>query len=205
MTKRRLFDLSRALCCAAALLMLQPSVHARGAAQGLRLEGRDILGTVVGIGGRAAGRSRQFRLIVDRITSDEDVARLNETLQRGGQDELLSALSRMKAGRIQIGNNVGVPANAIIVTPGPEGGARVIVLYERDVSLYERRYGTRSEDYKFGYAELFIDRKNRGEGTFIAAARVRLRDGNTWEVEDFGVFPARIMGVQVRGGGGRAR
>jgi len=33
----------------------------------------------------------------------------------------------------------------------------------------------------------------------IPAARVRLRDGNTWEVEDFGVFPARLMGLRVRG------
>lgn len=203
--RRRSFGFSRALCCVAALLILQPFVYAKSVSQGVRLEGRDILGTAVGIGGRMAGRSRPFRLIVERITTGDDVMRLNEALRNGGQDDLLRTLSRMKAGRIQIGNNVGVPANAIIVTPEADGGLRVIVLYERDVTLYERRYGTRSEDYKFGYAELFIDRRNRGEGTFIPAARVRLRDGNTWEVEDFGVFPARIMGVQVRGGAGRAR
>jgi len=36
---------------------------------------------------------------------------------------------------------------------------------------------------------------------FIPAARIRLRNGNTWEVEDFGTFPARLMGLQVRGRG----
>jgi hypothetical protein len=46
---------------------------------------------------------------------------------------------------------------------------------------------------------VFLDGRGRGEGTFIPAARVRLRDGNTWEVEDFGVFPARIMGVRATG------
>jgi hypothetical protein len=36
---------------------------------------------------------------------------------------------------------------------------------------------------------------------FIPAARIRLRNGNNWEVEDFGTFPARLMGLQVRGRG----
>jgi hypothetical protein len=35
----------------------------------------------------------------------------------------------------------------------------------------------------------------------IPAARVRLRDGNTWEVEDFGTYSARLMGLKVRRGG----
>ena len=63
------------------------------------------------------------------------------------------------------------------------------------------RYGTRREDYKFGYAEIYMDHAGaNNEGTFIAAAKVRLRDGNTWEVEDFGAFPARLLGLQMRGG-----
>jgi hypothetical protein len=39
------------------------------------------------------------------------------------------------------------------------------------------------------------------EGMLMPAARVRLRDGDTWEVEDFGTYPARLMGLKVRGGG----
>jgi hypothetical protein len=33
----------------------------------------------------------------------------------------------------------------------------------------------------------------------IAAARVKLKNGNTWEVEDFGTFPARLMGLRSSG------
>jgi hypothetical protein len=84
-------------------------------------------------------------------------------------------------------------------TPWAEGGERLTVIFQRNVNFYELRYGTRSQDYRFGYAEIFLDRDGRGEGTFIPAARIRLRDGNTWEVEDFGVFPARLMGVRARG------
>ena len=156
-----------------------------------------ITGTVVGISGRIAGRARPFTLIVNRYTTQGEVTELNAARQRG-EDNLLTALSNLNAGRIQIGNNVGVTANAIIATPWGDGGTKVTVLYQRNVNFYELRYGTRSEDYRFGYAEMFLDRNGRGEGTFIPAARVNLR-GSTWEVEDFGVLPARLMGLRSSG------
>jgi hypothetical protein len=112
---------------------------------------------------------------------------------------LLRVLSGMDAGRVQIGSGVGVPANAIIVDRWGEGGTKLTVFYQRDVRFFELRYGTRSQDYRIGYAEIFLDRNGRGEGTLIPAARVRLRDGNTWEVEDFGVYPARLMGLRASG------
>ncbi len=110
----------------------------------------------------------------------------------------MSALSRMKAGRIQIGNTVGVPANAIIAVPW-EGGTKLTVLYERNINFFELRYGRRSTDYKFGYAELLLDQNGKGQGTLIPAARVNLRNGTQWEVEDFAVFPARLIGLRATG------
>ena len=202
---RKMLSLAASLCVASTLAAAPAAARGRAAAQGARVIGRQVVGTVVGIGGRTAGRTRPFTLYVDRVTSAEDVGRLNEALRRGGDDEMLSVLRRMEAGRIVIGNNVGLPANAILADRQADGTLRLVVLFERNVNFYELRYGTRSEDYRFGYAELFLDTRDRGEGTFIPAARVRLRDGNTWEVEDFGVFPARIMGVRVMGGRVRAR
>lgn len=194
---RKLLVLPGLLCCLAVLTASQLTSVTRAAAQR-----RTITGTVVGISGRFAGRSSPFRVIVNRYTTPEEVQQLNSALQ-SGQDSLLSTLSKMDAGRISIGNNVGVTANAIIQTE-QERGTKLIVLYQRNVNFYELRYGTRSEDYRFGYAEIYLDRSGKGEGTLIPAAKVRLRDGNTWEVEDFGVFPARLMGLRISGGG-RAR
>jgi hypothetical protein len=124
---------------------------------------------------------------------------LDSALQ-SGQDDLLRALSRLNAGRIEIGSGVGLPANAILVTDQGDGRTKLTVLYQRDLRFAELRYGTRSTDYPFGYAELYVGR-GENEGMLIPAARVRLRSGNTWEVEDFGTFPARLMGLQVRGRG----
>jgi hypothetical protein len=156
------------------------------------------------VGGRFGGRTAPFRLNVNRYTSADEVQQLNAALQSGGQDELLRVLSRMGAGRIAIGNGIGVDANVIISVP-QENGTNLIVLYERNINFYELGHGTRSEDYRFGYAELYLRRRGNSEGTLIPAAKVRLRDGNTREVEDFGVFPARLMGLQARGSGGLVR
>ena len=162
--------------------------------------GRSITGTAYFIGGRRPARSLPFRLIINRTTTSDEINRLNSALQSGGQDELLKTLTRMDAGRIEVGTGVGIPANAIMVTPVGDGRTRLTVLYERNLRFAELRFGARSQNYRFGYAELYVGRGDN-EGMLIPAAYIRLRDGNTWEVEDFGTFPARLMGLQVRGSG----
>jgi len=162
--------------------------------------GRTITGTAYFIGGRRPSRSLPFRLVINRLSSDDEINQLNSALQSGGEEELMRRLERMTAGRIEVGTGVGVPANVIIRKDEGDGRTKLVVLYQRELRFGELRYGTRSSDYRFGYAELYVGR-GANEGMLIPAARVRLRDGNTWEVEDFGVFPARLMGLQVRGGG----
>lgn len=161
--------------------------------------GRTITGTAYFIGGRRPARSLPFRLVINRFSGTDDINTLNTALQSGGQDDLLRTLSRMNSGRIEVGSGIGVRANAIIRSDDGEGRTKLIVLYERTVGFGELRYGARSADYRFGYAELYVGR-GENEGMLIPAAKVRLRGNNTWEVEDFGTFPARLMGLQVRGG-----
>ena len=189
MTRRRISILLFVLCCAA-LFPLPSQSHMDSTQR--------INGTFVAISGRSAGRSGPFSLIVNRYTAANELRELNEALT-GGQDNLLKTLSKMDAGRIQIGSGVGVQANAIIRDPWGDGGTKLTVFYERYIRFFELRYGTRSQDYPIGYAEIFLDRNGRGEGTLIPAAKVRLKGGNTWEVEDFGVLPARLMGLRSSG------
>ena len=180
------------------IAVVDPGTKTR--AQGEGLAGRTITGTVYFISGRRPGLSLPFTLIINRITTADEVNQLNAALQEGKQDQLLKTLSHADAGRIQIGSNVGLPANAIMVSDQGNGRTKITVLYQRDVRFSELRRGARSVDYPFGYAEMYVGR-GENEGMLIPAARVRLRDGNTWEVEDFGTFPARLMGLRVRGSG----
>ena len=186
-----------AILLLAGVAALIPQINA--SAQESAYAGATITGTVYFVGGPRPGRSLPFRLIVDRVSTPDEINQLNSALQSGGQDQLMRTLERMKAGRIEIGTGVGIPANAIIVTQTGEGQTKITVLYQRNVRFAELRYGTRSTMYPFGYAEVYVGR-GEDQGMLIPAARVRLRDGNTWEVEDFGVFPARLMGLRVRGG-----
>ena len=174
----------------------QPGTNALAQEEGYA--GRTITGTVYFISGRRPGLSLPFTLIINRLTTADEVSQLNSALQAGKQDELLRSLSRHDAGRIQIGSNVGLPANAILVSDQGNGRTKITVVYQRNLRFSELRYGARSVDYPFGYAELYVGR-GENEGMLIPAARIRLRDGNTWEVEDFGTFPARLMGLRVRG------
>lgn len=192
MKTRTLLTMLCALCCLALFPQLVPD--ARAQSSNLR-----VTGTAVGIGGRLGGRSRPFTVIVNNYATASQVRELNEALRRGGDDELLRTLSGMDSGRIQIGNGVGVRANAVIADPWGEGGTKLTVFYERNINFYELRYGARSQDYRIGFAEIFLERNGKGQGTLIPAARVRLKDGNTWEVEDFGVFPAKLMGLRTSG------
>jgi hypothetical protein len=190
MSGKRVLIFLIVLCCMA--LFAVPS-------QSEPNDNEKITGTFVSMSGRTSGRTRQFTVTVDRYTPPNQIRELNEALASGGQDELLKAMGKMDAGRIQIGTGVGVRANAVIVDPWGDGGRKITVLYERWLQFFELRYGTRSQDYPIGYAEMYLDRNGRGEGTLIPAARVKLKGGNTWEVEDFGVFPARLLGLRSRG------
>jgi len=188
---KKVFVFLCVLCCAA----LFATVPSRSEPNGTER----INGTVVAISGRFGGRSRPFSLIINRYTAPNQLRELNEALGRNGQDELLKVMSKMDAGRVQIGTGVGVPANAVIVDPWGDGGRRITVLYERWLQFFELRYGTRSQDYPIGYAEIFLDHNGKGEGRLIPAARIRLKGENTWEVEDYGTFPARLMGLRSSG------
>ena len=162
------------------------------------LTGRTITGTAYFVDGPRPGRSLPFTLIINRFSTTDEISQLNSALGSGGQDQLLRKLSKMDAGRIRIGTGVGVQANAIIATTERTGRTKLTVLYERTLRFGELRYGSRSQDYRFGYAELYVG-PGANEGMLIPAAFIRLKGGNTWEVEDFGTFPARLMGLRVRG------
>lgn len=163
-------------------------------------KGTTFTGTAViyGSGFNTRTVSRPFTLIINGRTSAADAERYLQTLERGGQDSLVSDIENNDVGRFSLSGSVGVPVNAVLIDNDGDG-TRIRAIFKRWIGFGELRYGLRSVDYPFGYIDLRIDRAGRGEGTFIPAARVRFRNANTVEVEDFGTFPGRLMGVRMRG------
>ena len=143
--------------------------------------------------------TRPFTLIMNRRTSSADASRYISILQRGGQDALLREIEDNDLGRFSLGGSVGLPLNAVIVDRDGDD-TRIRAVFRRWMGFGEVRRGARSTDYPFGYVEIRIDqRTGRGEGTIIPAARIRFRNADTVEIEDFGTFPGRLMGIRVRG------
>jgi len=164
-------------------------------------------GTVVSYGSGFNTRTvtRTFTLTIDGTTSDRDAQEYLGILQSGGQDDALKAISKNELGRFSIGGNVGIDVN--VVRESVSGGQRrIFIVFERWTQFAEYRGGYRSLDYPFGVIELTIDEATgKGEGTYIAAAQIRWRQdkkSNQYqvEIENFATYPARLIGVQRRGG-----
>lgn len=188
---------SSLICCALLLVVFSQVAEAQDRSSREYITGGYITGTIVGIGGRYAGRTGSFTLRINGYTTPDEAQQFQSALESGGQDALLNAMRKTEKGRLQINNRVGIPITAVMTT-ATETGTKYTIIYERTVRFYELRYGARSQDYRFGYMELFLNRNGTGEGTLIPAARIRVLKDGTWEVENFGEFPARIIGVRAR-------
>jgi hypothetical protein len=163
--------------------------------------GMTFTGTAViyGSGFNTRTVTRGFTMTVNRRTTENEAQGYLAALQNGGQDALMRAIERNDLGRFSMTGSVGQPLNAVLIDQYG-GDTRIRAVFRRWIGFGELRRGARSVDYPFGYVEIRFDpRTGRGEGTIIPAARIRFRGGDTVEIEDFGTFPGRLMGVQMRG------
>ena len=144
-------------------------------------------------------------MILNGRTSPTDTTRYLRTLERGGQEALMREIDKNDLGRFSLNGSVGVPISAVVVDQDGSQ-TRIRAIFQRWLGFGELRNGYRSVDYPFGYVEIRVDpRTGQGDGMIIPAARIRFRNarngGNdTVEIEDFGTFPGRLMGVRMRGG-----
>lgn len=163
-------------------------------------EGRKetFTGALIGIGGTLAGRSTSFTLTINGVTSDSDARRYVGILAEKGQDGLMSVVKDRKLGTFALTGQTGRDINVVRIHP-TETGRKIVILFERWLNLFEVRYGTRSEDYPFTYAEIYVDAQGKGEGTLIPAARIRFdKSEQGVEIENFGIYPARLSGIRSR-------
>jgi hypothetical protein len=181
------------LCCVALVAFSGSPARAQTGA-GDRMT---FTGTIVGIGGTLGGRARQFTLDINGTTPDGDVTRYVELLAGRGQGAVMNEIRNQRLGRFTIAGQLGRDVNFVRIYPTENGGRRIIIVFERWLNIYEVRYGTRSQDYPFSYADIYVDNRGRGQGTFIPAAQIRFDDNNhTVEIVNFGIYPARLANVR---------
>ena len=154
-------------------------------------------GTLVNMNGRSL--STGFNLTITARTSDEEAQQYRSILASEGQEDLLKAIHKNNLGYIAATGQTR--RDLLVVREGQiEGNRRIIAVFERWQGFFEVRGGYRSTDYPYSIIEIVFDQKGRGTGTFVGLAQVRMKmDKKTeqWrlEIENFGSFPAKVMGV----------
>jgi hypothetical protein len=157
-------------------------------------------GSLVNMSGRPVSTS--FNLTLTGRTSDEEAQRYLSILALEGQEGLMKTIRKNDLGYIAATGQTR--RDLLIVREGQiNGKRRIIAAFERWLGFYELRNGYRSLDYTFSIIEIVFDDKGNGTGTFIGLAEVEMKlDKKTekWrlEIESFGSFPAKVMGVMRR-------
>lgn len=197
---KRWLVLSLLFCSALALVLTQSRSNA--ASVPAKSDSQEVYtGTIVSMNGRMA--STGFTLRLKDFTSDEDFNRYLAILSEGDQFDVLKAIRDVDLGSFAPTGNVGRRVSFARKTQLPDGRTRIAVAFERWLKFAEVRNGYRTEDYPFGILEMIVDSKGKGSGTYIAACAVDLkRDKRTGqyrlELENFGTYPNKVMGVMRR-------
>ncbi len=153
------------------------------------------------------GANANVTIYIKRYSTDAEAQQLAQALLNGGQEELVKAMEKMKAiGKVELTGRVGFfDLKFIRSRPMDEGGRRILAACDRPIQFLEAYHSGRSMDYKIGIVELDLKEKaehggkkikEEGEGSLIYAAKIKVIEGNKVEIENFGVEPAKLMGVR---------
>jgi hypothetical protein len=148
-----------------------------------------------------AGATANVDIYINSYTSDADAKTMANALIEGGSDALLKKLEDAKSiGKITLTGRVGFYDLKLIRSHKTPTGRRIYAVGDRPVGFLEAYYSGRSRDYEFGILQLDLTAdkkgKEKGEGTLIYAAKIKLLDGKSIDVEMFGNSAIRLLGVR---------
>ena len=194
--------LSTGICCIFMIgLSLAPrNVEGQDKEPSTHLFSKEVYtGTVAAIGGQVAGASRPFTLEITGYTPSDEAQHDFEILRAQGQDDYIKAISHKKLGSFSLDGQTGRDLR-FVQESQTEKGRKITILFERWLRMFEVKYGTRSQDYPFTYIELFVNDNGKGEGSVVGLAKVSFdkKNPNTLDVENYGTYAAKLMGVELR-------
>jgi len=148
-------------------------------------------------------RTTSFNLSIKDYTPDDVAQGYLALLVEGDQFDLLKKIDDLDLGFMSAAGSLGRRLLIVRKAELPDGKTRIRAVFERWQSFAEVRNGYRVQDYPFGIMEIIVDAKGKGTGTFIAACMVDMKkDKKTGkyqlELENFGTWPNRVMGVMRR-------
>jgi len=148
-----------------------------------------------------AGVTKNVRIYISGYSTEQEAKQLHSLLLDGGPNGLLKALRKMKSkGRIEPEGSISFYDFKFILSKNTATGRHIYAVADRPISFLESYYNTRSTDYPFGILELDLtareNGKEKGEGTLIYAAKIRVIDGEKVDIENFSFAPIKLLGVR---------
>ncbi len=150
----------------------------------------------------SAASSGRIDITIERWSTDGERDRLLQALIEKGSDKLLSTLQKVKprAGYVRSGQSLGWDVYYARLTPGEDGGYRLIFATDRPINYWEALNTTRTSEYEFMLCEIHMNRRGEGEGKLALMAKIAWnKKTNTLEIENYDIEPVRLTKVtQVR-------
>ena len=148
-----------------------------------------------------AGTTMNVRIYIKSYSRPEEAQQLHGVLVDGGPSALLKTLQKMKPiGRIETEGTVGFYDFKLILSKPTPVGRHIYAVTDRPIGFLEAYIGSRSVDYPFGILELDLKAdkkgKEKGEGSLIYAAQIKVLDGEKVDIENLTFAPIRLLGVQ---------
>ncbi len=148
-----------------------------------------------------AGARVNVDLWVNSYTSDADAKIMAGALVEGRSDALLKVLEKAKTiGKIRLTGRAGFYDFKLIRSHQTGEGRRIYAVGDRPVGFLEVYSGSRSQDYPFGILQLDLKRNSKGKeegvGALIYAAKIKVLDGKSIDVESYGISPVKLLGVR---------
>jgi len=148
-----------------------------------------------------AGARMNVDLWVNSYTSDAEAKSMAGALMEGGPDALLKVLEKAKTiGKIRLTGRAGFYDFKLIRSHRTESGRRIYAVGDRPIGFLEAYAGNRSLDYPFGILQLELKKNSKGReegtGALIYSAKIKVLEGNSIDVESYGIGAIQLLGVR---------
>jgi hypothetical protein len=160
----------------------------------------------VNMSNNLTGANGIIQIVLDKWSTPEERVELLKTVPKG-QDDLLRALQKAPVkGRINIPGWQGPdPQNYRLGwnlryawhEPLEDGGERIVIATDRQMSFREVANSPRSVDYPFILIQLHV-KGDKGEGKMATFTQIRYdKKKNVMEIENWGTEPVRLNNITV--------
>ena len=159
----------------------------------------------VNMSNNLTGANGILQITLDQWSTAEERTRLLQTVPKG-QDDLVRALQKAPVkGRINIPGWMGPdPQNYRLGWDLryawhellPDGGERIVIATDRQMSFREVTNNPRTTDYPFLLIQIHLNKDGKGEGKMAAFTQITYdKKKNVMEIENYGTEPVRLNNI----------